>query len=399
MRAAPAVCAIAIGWAGLAGYAQAQTEAKDEGLTLMGFDVSGYLDTSYNHLNRSNRFTSGAPSRVFDLERDGVAIRQVAVTLAMQPKEGFGGLLNVIAGKDADVIAPYKTSPQKGKLCNVVTGVNADGSSCNRDRFDVTQAFLQYAVGSWTFMGGKYVTLAGAEVINTPTDTNFSRSILFGYAIPFTHTGARATYALSDTLTLMGGINQGWDDIKNTNSAYTGELGVLWSPSKMFSLAAQTYIGKERAAGLTKDELPAAFQLEGQRKLLDLVATVNATDKLTFVLNYDIASQANTVNVTPTAASKSKWEGLAGYAIYQISEQWRLSARAEYFNDKQGYRTGVVQKWKEATLTLAWLPIKAVELRGEVRRDRSNVASFLDSDGLTAQDNVTSYGLQVLYKF
>ena len=398
MRKALVACAIAMG-SGLAGYAQAQTEAKDEGLQLLGFDVSGYLDTSYNHVNRSNRFTSGAPNRVFDLERSGFAIRQVAVTLAMQPKEGLGGLLNVIAGKDADVIAAYKTSPQKGKLCNVVTGVNADGSPCNRDRFDVTQAFLQYAVGPWTFMGGKYVTLAGAEVINTPTDTNFSRSILFGYAIPFTHTGARATYALSDTLTLMGGINQGWDDVRNTNSGYTGELGVLWAPSKMVSLAAQGYIGKERAAGLTKDELPAAFQLEGQRKLLDLVATFNVTDKLTFVLNYDRASQANTVNVTPTAAQDSDWEGLAGYAIYQFNDQWRLSARAEYFNDKQGYRTGVVQKWKEGTLTLSWLPIKAVELRGEVRRDKSNVASFVDSNGTTTHDNMTSYGLQFLYKF
>lgn len=398
MRKALVACAIAMGSAGLSGYAHAQTEAQDKGLNLMGLDVSGYLDASYNHLDRRNLFTSGAPSRVFDLQRDGFTIQQLAVTLAKQPKEGLGGLVNVIVGKDADVIASYNTDPQKGKLCNVVTGLNADGSSCNRDHFDVTQVFLQYATGSWTFMSGKYVTLAGAEVINTPTDTNFSRSILFGYAIPFTHTGVRATYAFSDTLTLMGGINQGWDDVKDTNSAYTGELGVVWSPSKMFSLGAQTYIGKERAAGLTKKELAPAFRLEGQRKLLDLVATINATDKLTFVLNYDRASQANTVNVTPTAAPDSDWSGLAGYAIYQINDQWRLSARGEYFDDKNGYRTGVVQKWKEGTLTLSWLPLKAVELRGEVRRDKSNVASFVDSNGVAAHNNMTSYGLQFLYK-
>jgi len=397
-RKAVVACAIAMGSAGLSGYAHAQTEAQDKGLKLMGLDVSGYLDASYNHLDRRTLFTSGAPSRVFDLQRDGFAIQQLAITLAKQPKEGLGGLVNVIVGKDADVIASYKTDPQKGKLCNVVTGLNADGSSCNRDHFDVTQVFLQYATGSWTFMSGKYVTLAGAEVINTPTDTNFSRSILFGYAIPFTHTGVRASYAFSDTLTLMGGINQGWDDVKDTNSAYTGELGVVWSPSKMFSLGAQTYIGKERAAGLTKKELAPAFQLEGQRKLLDLVATINVTDKLTFVLNYDRASQANTVNVTPTAAPDSDWSGLAGYAIYQINDQWRLSARGEYFDDKNGYRTGVVQKWKEGTLTLSWLPLKAVELRGEVRRDKSNVASFVDSNGVAAHNNMTSYGLQFLYK-
>ena len=397
--------------AGLSSLAIAQqpaapAEAKDQGLKLGIFDVSGYVDISANRLSRRNVFittpagTGGGPSRVFDLHRDGLALHQLAATLANQPKEGLGGLVNVTVGRDADVIAPYKTTPPKGNLCNVATGFDANGNTCKRDHFDITQAFLQYATGSWTFIGGKYVTLAGAEVINTPTNTNFSRSILFGYAIPFSHTGLRATYAFSDTFSLTGGVNQGWDDIKDTNSAKTGEIGLLWSPSKMVTLGAQTYFGKERAAGLTKTELPAARRLEGQRKLLDVVLTINATEKLTFVLNYDNASQANTVNETPApGATTSKWDGFAGYANYQFNDQWRLSFRTESFNDKHGYRTGVVQKWKENTLTVAWLPTKPIELRAEVRRDRSNVASFLDVDGVTGRNNNNSYGLQLLYKF
>ena len=383
----------------LLGWAQAATDAKDESLKVMGLDVTGYVDASYNHISRSNLFTSGTPSRVFDLNRDGLTLQQAAVKISKTPAVGFGGVLNLTAGRDADVIASYKTDPQKGKLCNVVTGVNADGSTCDRDKFDVTQAFGQYANGPWTIMLGKYVTLAGAEVIWTPTNTNFSHSILFGYAIPFTHTGVRANYAISDTLSFAVGLNNGWDDIKDTNGSKTIELGTTWAPSKMVSLGVQGYFGKERAAGLTKDELPPAFQLEGDRKLLDAVLTITATNQLTFVFNYDTASQDNTSNVTPGGASKSEWDGLAGYAIYQFNPQWRLSARAEYFNDKQGYRTGVVQKWKEGTLTMAWLPRKPIELRGEVRRDKSNVASFLDANGVTAHDTNTSYGLQFLYKF
>jgi Putative beta-barrel porin-2, OmpL-like. bbp2 len=377
----------------------APAEAKDEGLKVGIFDVSGYVDASISHLSRRNVFTSGVPDRVFDVERSGAALRQFAGTFAYQPKEGLGGLVNLTAGKDANVIAPYNTSPQKGNLCNVVTHVDALGNHCRNDNFDITQAFLQYATGAWTIIGGKYVTLAGAEVINTPTNTNFSRSILFGYAIPFSHTGLRATYAFSDTLSLIGGVNQGWDDIKDTNTSKTEEVGVAWSPSKMATLAAQGYFGKERAAGLTRTELPPPFQLEGQRKLLDFVLTINATDKLTFVLNYDNGSQANTANVTPGGAPTSKWDGFAGYANYQFNDQWRLSFRAEHFNDKQGYRTGVAQKWNEGTLTLAWLPTKPIEVRAEVRRDHSNVASFLDRDGVTGRNSNNSYGLQFLYKF
>ena len=126
--------------------------------------------------------------------------------------------------------------------------------------------------------------------------------------------------------------------------------------------------------------------------------TINATEKLTFIVNYDNASQANTVNVTPLASTTSKWDGFAGYANYQFNDQWRLSFRTEAFNDKQGYRTGVVQKWKENTLTVAWLPTKPIELRAEVRSDRSNVASFLDSNGVTGRSGMSAYGLQFLYK-
>ena len=350
-------------------------------------------------MSRRNVFTSGVPDRVFDIERSGGALRQFAGTLAYQPKEGLGGLVNLTAGKDANVIAPYKTSPQKGNLCNVVTHIDALGNRCKNDNFDVTQAFLQYVTGPWTLIGGKFVTLAGAEVINSPANSNFSRSILFGYAIPFTHTGARVTYAFSDSFSLTGGVNQGWDDIQDTNSAKTGEIAATWTPSKMITLAVMDHFGRERAAGLTKRELPAAFQLEGMRHLFDAVLTINATEKLTFVLNYDNASQANTANVTPTGATKSKWSGLAGYANYQFNDQWRLSFRAETFSDKQGYRTGVVQKWNEGTLTVAWLPIKPVELRAEIRRDHSNVPSFLDVNGVTRRNNNSSYGLQFLYKF
>ena len=138
---------------------------------------------------------------------------------------------------------------------------------------------------------------------------------------------------------------------------------------------------------------------EGTRNLIDLVATYNATDKLTFILNFDYGTQDNTATVTPNAATKSTWKGVAGYANYQFNEQWRLSFRAEYFDDGDGYRTGVAQKWKEATLTLGYTPIKNLELRAEIRGDRSNVPAFINSNNTTASNNQNSAGVQAIYKF
>lgn len=89
---------------------------------------------------------------------------------------------------------------------------------------------------------------------------------------------------------------------------------------------------------------------------------------------------------------------MAGYLNYKVNDQWRLSLRGEYFDDDDGYRTGIAQKWKEATLTLAYMPNEDIELRGEVRRDWSNVDSFLDNDG-SADDSQYSVGLEAIYKF
>ena len=337
-------------------------------------EFSGYVDASYNHLSRSNAFTSGTANRVFDLKEKGLALQQVGLTAAMQPKQGFGGLVNVTLGRDADVINAYRLGFGKN------------------NKFDVTQAFLQYATGPWTVIGGKYVTLAGAEVIKSPANPNFSRSILFGYAIPFTHTGVRGTYAVDDTLSLIAGVNNGWDDFRDTNGGKTLELGMTYAPSKTYSLGIQGYTGKERIGGLTN------IGPEGTRNLIDLVGTYNATEQLTFIVNYDYGTQKN----APLAGGNNgtaKWSGIAGYANYQISDQWRVSGRAEFFDDKDGYRTGVAQKWKEATFTVGYLPLKALELRAEVRADSSNVASFAAKSGTGASKTQRSYGLQAIYSF
>jgi len=355
--------------------------ALAEVLAASGIDVHGYVDAAYSYLSGTGIFRSGTADRVFDTEPNSFNLHQASLTIDYQPKEGFGGLVNLTAGRDARVIA------------------SAGEATSN---FDVTQAFAQYAHGPLTVIGGKFITLAGAEVINSTQDTNYSRSILFGYAIPFTHTGVRLTYAASDQLSLIVGVNNGWDQLQDQNKQKTAELGVSFVPNKLFSLAVQGYSGVEQLAG-------GAFigaGTHGVRDLIDAVATYNATGQLTFIVNVDWGSQENFTSLVNGAAIKAKWDGVAAYANYQANDQWRLSVRAEYFDDKDGYRTGVIQKWKEGTLTLAYLPTKFIELRGEVRYDKSDSGAFVKDStflsgtpGAGVSDNQTSVGLEAVYKF
>ena len=359
--------------------------ALDDVLEAWGLTLNGYLDVSYSHLSGNGTFVSGANDRVFDFQHDSFSVHQAAFTLAKQPKEGFGGLVNVTFGEDADVIAPYNQNP---------------GST---SKVDLTQAFVQYARGPLTGIGGKYVTLAGAEVINPTQDTNFSRSILFGYAIPFTHTGVRGTYAVNDTLNLILGLNNGWDLLQDTNGNKTIEAGAQYAPLKNLSFAAAGYFGNEKLCG---SSCVTTTGPGGYRGLFDLIGTYNATDKLTFILNYDYGWQDNASTATFSnnglGNGVATWTGIAGYANYQFNDQWRGSLRLEYFDDKDGYRTGVVQQWKEMTYTVAYLPNKNIELRGEYRYDRSNgnspLGAFNNTDGGTSNGQY-SFALEALFKF
>ena len=145
---------------------------------------------------------------------------------------------------------------------------------------------MQYATGPLTVMVGKYVTLAGAELIAPTGDYNFSRSILFGYAIPFTHTGVRASYGSTTNFSFSLGVVNGWDEVSDPNNQKTLEIGLSYTPVKTVTILVNGYFGNE-PLGLRRPARPPSKD----RALIDVVATWTATDKLTFVLNYDNGSQ------------------------------------------------------------------------------------------------------------
>ena len=201
--------------------------------SIWGFDLTGHVDVGYSYLSGSGKFVSGVNDRVFDYKHDSAYFHALDLTFTNTPDNGWGGLVDVTIGKDADAIAAYGTiSKSKGP---------ANGAN---HYVDPTQFFVYYGAAPFSIIAGKYVTNAGAEVIKSDGDTNYSRSILFGYAIPFTHTGVRATYKVNDALSVLGGVNEGWDAFESPSHNATVELGGTFAPTKTVSFAASYYGGK-----------------------------------------------------------------------------------------------------------------------------------------------------------
>jgi hypothetical protein len=95
---------------------------------------------------------------------------------------------------------------------------------------------------------------------------------------------------------------------------------------------------------------------------------------------------------------------LAAYLKYKLSDKWGFLLRTEHFDDKQGFRTGVVQKWDESTVAFSVAPATNAEIRFEARWDKSNKNSFASKDFFTTEsfaagDSQNSYAVEFLYKF
>lgn len=361
-----------------------------------GISVSGAVDIGYTNMNSTGLYvgsTKALPlgSRVLDAPNarqdkniNSLALNQVAVAISRQPKEGFGAVLNLMGGQDSNALAAWGAGNSGGYAYD------------NHHNLDVTLAYVTYVTGALTASAGKLLTLIGAEGLSNVSNTNYSHAILFGNPTPATHAGARLAYALDDQVTLIAGVNNGWDTVPATTDRKTIELGFSAKPDKMLSVIGSYYTGYELADGYTSLQSTV-----GRRQIIDLVATINLTDQFSLVLNFDDASQGNAM-LAQGGRGTARFDGLAIYLNYQLNDQWRASLRGEAVSDPNGYTAGFVGKTgqtsKEATLTLTYMPVKSFEIRGEVRQDRSNQAIFLQTNGL-GKNEQTSFGLELIYKF
>ncbi len=126
------------------------------------------------------------------------------------------------------------------------------------------------------------------------------------------------------------------------------------------------------------------------------MATFTVNDALTILLSADYGKQKNAFVLGDSA----KWSGIAGYFNYALNSEWRVSIRAEYMKDSDGFISGVTDnKIKEATVTFGYAPTKNFELRFEGRVDKTTDDYFLkDNDG-TLSSNQSHFLIEGLYKF
>jgi hypothetical protein len=227
---------------------------------------------------------------------------------------------------------------------------------------------------------GKFVTNAGAEVIEAKDDWNYSRSLLFQLAIPLYHSGVRLTYSPNDKVTLMGGVINGWNVVNDNNTGKSVMASVTYKPTGSLSLI-ENYIGGPEQPNDNSN----------WRNLSDTVLSYTVNPQLSLMANYDIGHDT-------FATVSTQWQGVAGYAKYQANKYVALIPRLEFYHDPQGFSTGLDQNLSDVTVTLEVKPADNFMWRIEYRGDFSNQSPFINSSAV-AKKNQQLFILGFLYNF
>jgi hypothetical protein len=261
-----------------------------------------------------------------------------------------------------------------------VTGsafVPSVGSSFSNVQQYLKEGYLSYMVPLGKGLqidAGKLVTPAGAEVIETNQNWNYSRSLLFYYAVPYYHMGVRAKYTFNDKWSVTGYATNGWNNVVATNTGKTGGLSIGWNATKKLTVT-ENYLAGPRDIFGTGDN-------GSWNHLSDTVIGYNPTAKLSLQANVDYDFQEG----YPVAKKSADYSGIAAYAKYAFNPRVAVAGRYEYFNDHDGLATtpgainpvllGKGQHLNEFTGTIERKIAGHLLSRLEYRHDASNQDFF-----------------------
>lgn len=291
-------------------------------------------------------------------------------------------LIEAFLYKDAEIGSPW------GFRLRVTGGetakyLHARGLGKAGDTVDLTEANVTYAfprTGSWKLSAGKFCSYIGAEVIEAADDANYSRSFLYGYAQPFTLTGAKLSYDCSSKVNATAFFLNGWDTFDGCFSSASTGLALTVKHSDAVTSYFNVINGPEQNNNTFNN-----------RFLFDWVGAIQAGEKLSFLLNYDNGNEKQAL----ADGANATWNGFSLIAKYDFTERFSFAARGEYFNDPQGFRTGTVQKLKEFTLSPQFKIGSNALLRPEYRFDWSDVNSF--NDGNNKSQGTLGLGLMITF--
>lgn len=373
------------------------------GITLSGFgDV--YYGYDYNHPNDNQ-----AGLRSFE-----------------SPTNGFNfNMAELILDKPADAMSAegrlgYHVSAGYGSAARVINESDSPFGSSSGDNFYLKEAYFDYLapIGKGlTITVGKFVTPMGAEVIESNANWNYSRGILFDYAIPFFHFGANAKYVINPQWAVTGYLVNGWNNtLIDHDNSFGQSSGLTYGGSIAYTPNMKWSVIENYFAGPVTDAFGSGSKtFNDWKQVSDTVIGYTPNAKWALQVNGDYGFGpkfytgefcdesvvvAEGGPIVCTAGPAIKYWGVAGYAKYTLSPKTNFAVRYEYFDDPDGYACVTDcdrGRAQEVTGTYSYNLTSALLVRGEYRYDFASEPIFYTGSRDVKSQN-TAY-LSFVYSF
>lgn len=325
-------------------------------------ELHGFVDL-YRAWNR-NAPADGAnfyPGYGNSAKREGeLGVNLAGLDLSTKP-EPIGFRLTLAAGNEMEMLKSGEP----------------EGEATSRDAFRyVYQATVSWATGVGRGLmveGGLYPSHIGFESPLPRDNWNYTQGWV-GNLTPSYQTGLKASYPFTDRLSGQLHVVNGWQITADNNDRSSFGAQLAWTPAtgRMGSIVLNTWYGPELAGD--DDDV---------RTLLDLIATVKATDRLQVAFEGVSGRQERPAAL---GGGSDEWTILAAWARLAIGGRWGIAIRAERVEDEAGAISGFTQTLEEGTLTFEFRPRPELALKLEGRLDRSDAAVFTTESEQAARE-------------
>ena len=280
-------------------------------------------------------------------------INQIAPETSFADTAGFSlGMGNIIASYEKGKV---------GAVADLVFGPRGEAASATV----LNQLYAYWNISETVKLTmGKFNTFLGYELISPTGNFNYSTSYLFSNG-PFSHTGLKADFALSEDFSLMLGVfNQ--TDVTEYN------------PDGSYAAGAQLGY-KGQFLNLLYDDAGLGFEV-------DYTGGFDVSEDFFLGIN--------------GAYADNDGEGFYGAALYPqygFGDDFTLGLRGEYFgtqSDAPGDDPSVIA----LTLTGSYVVDEDLTIKPELRLDSGSEEIFIDTD-LMPTKSLASFVMAAIYKF
>ncbi len=377
-------------------------------------EIGGWVAASYNynfnHPNGSvlNGANTGPGLYPFHPDANSFALDQFWIELErpIDEENRAGFAIDLSYGKGPGLLAD----------AGGTVGNGGDGFSGND--FNLYQAYVQYLapIGPGVeFKFGKFGTVIGAEVMQSPYNFNISRGNVYNLFQPFTHTGVLASTEIAGVSLTLGGVNEtrSFDalDVDLDNGK-----ALLWNIGYGIGDVGLSFAGAWGGADSGGSQTGNAGDNE---IILDWIISWDPMDNLSTYVNVDYIKTDNAALDFNGGTDDVDGFGVSWATRYGITDRAGVALRFEYLTLDNFYNAAnlpitnsLVTSTEElevygVTATADYLLTDHLMLRGELRYDYAEDGvddnTFIKDSGTLAnndfEDDQFVFLIEAIYKF